>query len=714
MIMKNKLLIAMAILLLNFSSTIALLAQGTAFTYQGNLDSSNAPANGNYDLLFTLYSTNSGGDAIAGPITNSATFVTNGLFTAVIDFGTGVFNGNPRWLEIGVQTNGGAAFTTLTPRQQLTATPYAVLAGDVTTANIARINATNVTQQATAVPEINSGFITSVDITSGGAGYSTAPTVTASDTNGSGAVLTATVSGGQVIGIAVSNPGSGYGSNTTTIVIGAPSGINSQTFGGINNFNNPSNTFSGNGSNLTALNPASLGGGTVTSTINFTGVSNSFAGIFTGNGAGLTNVSAISLNGLSAAAFWTTNGTSGANPTNGAYLGTADDLPLEIRVDGIRALRLEPTTSSANIIGGYVVNAAATNTYGVTIAGGGAPNYPNLATASLASVLGGGGNTAGGIGASVTGIDNRATNACALAAGTNSVAGGIAAIAIGNSTTASGDYSSALGSNTRAVGIAAQASGTNSFAGGAAANAWGNNSTASGDFSTAWGNGSQATNAQATAFGFYTVAGGSNSVAMGFGSRATGDYSFAAGYDAQATNTGAFVWADSSVPTPVGSSSPASVTFRASGGYRLFSNPTLTAGVSLASNGVSWATISDKNAKKNFTSINSLEILKKLAAIPVEKWNYKWEADDSTPNIGPMAQDFVQAFYPGRDDKHITTLEFDGVELAAIQGLNQKLSDELQHKEKEIGELKTENDSLEQRLERLEKMMNERNVPSPQ
>ena len=142
----------MAILLLNFSTTIALLAQGTAFTYQGNLDSSNAPANGNYDLLFTLYSTNSGGDAIAGPITNSATFVTNGLFTTVIDFGTGVFNGNPRWLEIGVQTNGGTAFTTLTPRQQLTATPYAVLAGDVTTANIARINATNVTQQATAVP----------------------------------------------------------------------------------------------------------------------------------------------------------------------------------------------------------------------------------------------------------------------------------------------------------------------------------------------------------------------------------------------------------------------------------------------------------------------------------------------------------------------------------------------------------------------------------
>jgi hypothetical protein len=250
------------------------------------------------------------------------------------------------------------------------------------------------------------------------------------------------------------------------------------------------------------------------------------------------------------------------------------------------------------------------------------------------------------------------------------------------------------------------------LAGGASANAWGNGTAASGDFSTAWGNGSRATNAQATAFGYYTVAGGSNSVALGFGSLASGDFSFAGGYDAQATNTGSFVWSDSSAPTSVGSAVPGSVTFRASGGYRLFSNPTLTSGVSLASNATSWATISDKNAKKNFAPVNSREILDKLAAVPVEKWNYKWESDDATPNLGPMAQDFVTAFYPGRDDKRITTLEFDGVELAAIQGLNQKLTDESQQKEKEIAKLKAENESLEQRLTRLEKMINERETPS--
>jgi hypothetical protein len=83
--------------------------------------------------------------------------------------------------------------------------------------------------------------------------------------------------------------------------------------------------------------------------------------------------------------------------------------------------------------------------------------------------------------------------------------------------------------------------------------------------------------------------------------------------------------------------------------------------------------------------------LDKLAAIPVQEWNYKWERDDATPNLGPMAQDFKAAFYPGRDDKSITTLEFDGVELAAIQGLNQKLHEkdvQIQQLQQSVAELK--------------------------
>jgi hypothetical protein len=103
-------------------------AQGTAFTYQGALQNNGNPASGSYDLTFTLYNTNSNGAAFIGPVTNSATVVSNGLFTTAIDFGAGVFTGTNYWLEIGVRTNGGGAFTTLAPRQAVTPTPYAIFA----------------------------------------------------------------------------------------------------------------------------------------------------------------------------------------------------------------------------------------------------------------------------------------------------------------------------------------------------------------------------------------------------------------------------------------------------------------------------------------------------------------------------------------------------------------------------------------------------------
>ena len=109
-------------------------AQGTAFTYQGQLINSGSPANGSYDLTFTLYPTTAAGGAIAGPVTNSATAVTNGLFTTTIDFGA-VFTGTNYWLEIGVRTNGTGLFTALAPRQAITPAPYAVFASTASNVN---------------------------------------------------------------------------------------------------------------------------------------------------------------------------------------------------------------------------------------------------------------------------------------------------------------------------------------------------------------------------------------------------------------------------------------------------------------------------------------------------------------------------------------------------------------------------------------------------
>ena len=103
-------------------------AQGTAFTYQGQLSDGIAPANGNYDLRFSLYPVSSGGTLAYGYLTNAATPVTNGLFTVTLDFGSGVFVATNYWLQIGVRTNGNNSFTGLSPRQPLTPTPYAITA----------------------------------------------------------------------------------------------------------------------------------------------------------------------------------------------------------------------------------------------------------------------------------------------------------------------------------------------------------------------------------------------------------------------------------------------------------------------------------------------------------------------------------------------------------------------------------------------------------
>ncbi len=121
----------------------AACAQGTAFTYQGRLNDGANPASGVYDLRFTIYDLASGGAGQGGPVTNAATGVTNGLFTVTLNFDAGVFTGANRFLEIGVRTNGGGAFSVLAPREPITATPYAITAGNLSgTLTVTQLNGT--------------------------------------------------------------------------------------------------------------------------------------------------------------------------------------------------------------------------------------------------------------------------------------------------------------------------------------------------------------------------------------------------------------------------------------------------------------------------------------------------------------------------------------------------------------------------------------------
>jgi hypothetical protein len=99
----------------------------TAFTYQGQLKQNGNPINNTADFQFTLWNANSGPTQVAGPMAVNGVSVANGLFTVQIDFGSDVFNGDSRWLEIAVRSPAGSgSFTTLSPRQPLSAVPYAL------------------------------------------------------------------------------------------------------------------------------------------------------------------------------------------------------------------------------------------------------------------------------------------------------------------------------------------------------------------------------------------------------------------------------------------------------------------------------------------------------------------------------------------------------------------------------------------------------------
>jgi hypothetical protein len=102
------------------------IAQSSAFTYQGRLTQDGISADGDHDFRFRLYELESGGTPVGPSLTLSAVTVVEGLFSTALDFGQVVFDGADRWLEIDVRPHGTDVFVTLAPRQPLTPTPYAL------------------------------------------------------------------------------------------------------------------------------------------------------------------------------------------------------------------------------------------------------------------------------------------------------------------------------------------------------------------------------------------------------------------------------------------------------------------------------------------------------------------------------------------------------------------------------------------------------------
>jgi hypothetical protein len=93
-----------------------------------------------------------------------------------------------------------------------------------------------------------------------------------------------------------------------------------------------------------------------------------------------------------------------------------------------------------------------------------------------------------------------------------------------------------------------------------------------------------------------------------------------------------------------------------------------TAGVELAPGGGSWSSLSDVASKRAIEPVSGRRVLRKLASVPVSTWSYRAQ-DASIRHIGPMAQDFYRAFGVGEDRRHISSVDADGVSLAATKGL---------------------------------------------
>ena len=163
-------------------------------------------------------------------------------------------------------------------------------------------------------------------------------------------------------------------------------------------------------------------------------------------------------------------------------------------------------------------------------------------------------------------------------------------------------------------------------------------------------------------------------------------------------HNGVFIWADSN-GFDFNSVAVNEFAARATGGVRFVTaiNNTTgapTTGAQLPAGSGSWSSLSDRNLKENFEALDGFDVLERLSHIPITEWNYKAQGG-AIRHVGPMAQDFYEEFRLGEDDRHISTVDSDGIAFVSIQTLY-SIVKELKTKTQKI-------DELESRLEALER-----------
>lgn len=346
------------------------------------------------------------------------------------------------------------------------------------------------------------------------------------------------------------------------------------------------------------------------------------------------------------------------------YLNLTNGSSNSIVLDGadrLVGIGLADPSANLHVQGtGIISNSLAVGSgHSVTYDWGFAAGANNIAGDTCASVSGGSGNMAASSMSSVGGgIDNTALAYAATVGGgrNNNASNSYAAITGGQSNTANAVFASVAG---------------------------GYSNTASGRYATAAG-------------GQLNFATGYSGITVGGYDNEAGDTTaLAAGFRAKALHTGSFVWADRT-NFDFSSSTRNEFSVRSTGGARFISAVNIfgipSAGVLLAAGSGSWSSLSDRDAKESLSPVDGAELLERLASVPITTWKYKSQ-DERIRHIGPMAQDFHAAFGVGEDERHITSIDADGVALAAIQELYR------QSQERET--------ELRRRIEQLEQIVNQ-------
>ncbi len=695
-------------------------AQNADLTYQGRLDQAGAPANGVFDLRFALFDAPSGGTSPGTNLLDNVG-VTNGLFTVTLNFGASTFNGNNRWLEIGVRPGASTgAYTNLSPRQPITSAPYAIYASG---ANAAGLSGT-LGSASLAGTYANAVTLNNPANQLGGVG-SNLTALNASQLT-SGTVLDARLS----TNVALRNGGNTF--NGTQVVTNGRVGIGTSTPGSpltVVNESAASIFVVGTSSNNT---PAEI---VFSKTSALAGPQHFSAEGYAPNRGHFIHVSGadrlnISTNGnvgigttSPRAKLEVSNGGIGLQFIPGLLNGVVDPNAVTLEIAGNKTLGVwddllvDGTTITRNSLvvdgagtsaGGLLGNSTTGLRFGASDSGEGIASKRTAGDNqfgldfytgySARLSINRNGNV--GIGTTTPGAPLEVSNG---SIGLQVIPGLLNGVVDPNAVTLEMPGQKTLGvwDDLRVDGSAfmrnslvVDAAGSNGgdlIPNGSPGLKFGGSNSGEGIASKRTAGGNQ------NGLDFYSSyeprlsIRNDGNVGIGTTTPARKLTVNSPGYGFEHTD-GAI-----RVGTYVGTgqgwlgtiSTHALAFFVNDGGAAVtiqtdenvfFSREITCTAVNITS---------DRQAKEEFTPVNGREILAKVAALPISQWQYKTQSD--VRHIGPMAQDFHAAFSVGRDDKHITSVDADGVALAAIQGLNEKVDEKdarIRELEKSVADLK--------------------------